>query len=41
MRPLHALILSFVATGFLIVGGANATADLAKAPLGMISLPTI
>ena len=41
MRPLHALILSFALTGFLIVGGANATAGLASAPLGMISLPTI
>ena len=41
MKPLHALILSFVATGFLLVGGATATAGLATAPLGMISLPTI
>lgn len=41
MKPLHALILSFLATGFLLVGGAAATADMARAPLGMINLPTI
>lgn len=41
MKPLHAFLLSFVATGFLLLGGANATAELLSAPLGPINLPTI
>ncbi len=45
MKPIHAFLLSFAATGFLLVGGPGATVDLLAATSGLapgpISLPTI